>query len=113
MDPKKLEQKIRQDTINELKQNYVLIPKSKKLEINDIFEKYKEELVTRGQVKHNGVLRVGKDYGVYDTIKSAIRRVVCLHIGVASIHEVPKEKYNEFRIELEKFIVDYLNIERK
>lgn len=120
MDPESLKrqkikerEQLRQEILKELKQDYYLTPKTKKLEITDIFEKYEQELLTIGRNKSNGTLYVGRNYSQMEAIKQAFRKVVCMHFGVGQLKDIPKEKYNEYREELEKLITEYCNIERK
>lgn len=109
----KLKEQIREQVLQEINQQYYLTPKSRRLDVNDIFTKYRKELVEKGQSRGNGVLRVGPDYTLFETIKQSIRRIVCMHYGVGALKDIPKDKYEEFRAELERVIVEYIGIERK
>lgn len=106
MDPESLKrareeekERLRQEIIEELKQEYYLKPKSEKLDIGDIFEKYKDVILDRI-----------KDYrySQWESIKTAIRKSVCLHFGARQMKDVPKDMWDKFRRETERFIVEYI-----
>ena len=106
MDPEQLKKdkerekaKLREEILAELKEQYYLKPKAEKLEVTDILEKYKEELLVRVN---------NHTYSQWESIKSAIRKSVCLHFGARQMKDIPKDMYEEFRKEVKRFIEEYL-----
>ena len=115
MDPEQLQrdrekerERIRQEVLEELKQQYYLKPKSEKLEVNDILSKYKDQLLSKSKVTfaHNG-------YSQFESICQALRKVVCLHFNVYAMKEILPEDYKNFREELERVIIEYCHCERR
>lgn len=115
MDPEQLQrdrekerERIRQEVLEELKQQYYLKPKSEKLEVRDILTKYKDQLLSKSKITfaHNG-------YSQYEAICQALRKTVCLHFNVYAIKEIPSDKYEDFRKELERVIIEYCHCERR
>ena len=47
-------------------------------------------------------------YSQWESIKSAIRKSVCLHFGARQMKDIPKDMYEEFRKEVKRFIEEYL-----
>lgn len=106
MDPESLKRerekeraKIKEEVLAELKEQYYLKPKSEKLEISDILEPYKEMFLMRVN---------NHTYSQWESIKSAIRKSVCLHFGARQMKDIPKDMYEEFRKEVKRFIEEYL-----
>ena len=109
MNDKNLErEKLKQELLEEIKQEYYLKPKSDKLEVGDILNKYIDDVLknTNRTFPHNA-------WSQKESTNQSIRRVVCLHFGYYSLKDIPKEKYKEFREEMENFITSYLGMERK
>ena len=98
-DKEKEKAKLREEILEELKEQYYLKPKSEKLEISDILDSYKEALLARIN---------NHTYSQWESIKAAIRKCVCVRFEVKYIKEVPKDMYAEFRKEVERFIEEYL-----
>ena len=106
MDPESLKRekelerkKLREELLEELKQEYYLKPKTERLEVTDILDKYKEEFLTMVN---------DHKYAQWESIKSAIRKCLCLHFGVKQMRDIPKDKIVDFRNETERFIKEYL-----
>lgn len=101
-------EKLKQELLEELKQEYYLKPKSDRLQVNDILEKYENDLIQIGgrTFAHNG-------WSQKESIKQAIRKIVCLKMGVQQMKDVPKNKYTDFRLEVERIITNYLGLEKK
>lgn len=107
-DKKREREKIREELLAKLKEKYYLKPKSNKLETSDIIDSYKDQIMVKMGVsfKHNG-------YSQWESIKMSIRKVMCLHYGVYNLKSIPPEKYNDFRKDLENFMIDFFNLIRK
>lgn len=101
-------EKLKQELLEELKQEYYLKPKSDRLQVNDILEKYENDLIQIGgrEFAHNG-------WSQKESIKQAIRKIACLRMGVQQMKDVPKDKYTDFRLEVERIITNYLGLEEK
>lgn len=92
-------EKLRQEILEELKEQYYLKPKSERLDVGDIFEKYKDVVLDR--IKDHR-------YSQWESIKSSIRKSICIHFGVRQMKDLPKDKWESFRRETERFIEEYL-----
>ena len=92
-------EELRKEILEELKSKYYLKAKSEKLEVTDILDKYKEQFLA---MVHD------HKYSQWESIKSGIRTRLCLHFGVKQVKDIPKDKFDEFRKEAERFIQEYL-----
>lgn len=94
-------EKIKQELLKELKEKYQLVPiKAKQFSVADIFEKYNDEICKKIHIENN--------FSNRQSIEQAIRKVVAMHFGVSKIKDLDTEKRNEYRIELERVIKEYI-----
>lgn len=96
-------EKLKQELLEELKQEYQLIPiKEAPLNVSDILEKYYDDISIQTQCE------LEFNWSAKQAVANAIRKVVCMHFGYTQLKHIPSDKRNDFRIELERFIKDYI-----
>ena len=94
-------EKIKQELLEELKKEYQLVPlKSKQFTVTDIFEKYNKDICEK--------LDIENSWQHTNVIGNSIRKTVCFKFGVFNVKDLPVEKRQEYREELEKFIKEYI-----
>lgn len=102
-------EKLKQELLEEIKRDYYLKPKSDRLCVNDILEKYENDLLAIGgrrEYPHGG-------WSQKESIKQSIRKVACLRLGVQQMKDVPKDKYKDYRDEVENIITQFIGLEKK
>lgn len=94
-------ERIKQELLEELRKEYQLVPiKEAKFTVGDILNKYYDDIC----IKNNS----HRDYNNEQTIGSAIRKCVALHLGINNLQNVTKEMHTLAREETEKFIKEYI-----
>lgn len=94
-------EKIKQELLEEIRQEYQLVPiKAKRFIVTDIFEKYDNEILEKLHIQNN--------YSNRQSLEGSIRKVVSMHFGVFNIKDLDTEQRNEYRKELENFIKGYI-----
>lgn len=94
-------EEIKQELLEELKKQYKLVPiKEARLEVSDILEKYYDDIA----IKINTRL----DWSMKQSVVQALRKTVCMHFGYNQLKDIPKDKRNAYRLELERFINEYI-----
>lgn len=94
-------EELKKELLDELKKEYKLIPiKEAPLNVSDILDKYYDDISIK--------IDVPLDWNAKQGIAQAIRKVVCMHFGYAQMKYVPQTMKNDFRLEFEKFIKEYI-----
>lgn len=98
-------QKIREELLQELQEQYKLIPiKEASLTVKDLIEKYAPRVAKKLNMEDKWAFR--------ESLAGATRKVVCLKFGVSTLKEIPDLDKNAYREEFERFIVEYILGER-
>lgn len=98
-----MDEETKQKLLEELRKEYsvTLKPlKEKQFSVADILEKYYDQICEKIQTE--------PCWRVKETLFGAIRRVMCFKYGVWTTKDVPPEKRQQFRKDLEKFITDFI-----
>lgn len=92
---------IKQELLEELKKEYKLIPiKEARLDVSDILQKYYDDISIK--------IDIPLDWNMKQTIAQALRKTVCMHFGYNQLKDIPGDKRNDYRIELDRFINEYI-----
>lgn len=98
-----MDEETKQKLLEELRKEYRVELKplpSEKLNVNDILNKYMDEIC--------GKLDVVNDWKSRETIGNVIRRAVCFKYGRWGIKGIPHDQYESFRKDVEKFITEFI-----
>ena len=94
-------EKLKQQLLEELKKEYKLIPiKDAKLDVSDILNKYYDDIGIK--------IGINLDWSLKNGVANALRKTVCMHFGYNQLKDIPADKRNEFRLELDRFINEYI-----
>lgn len=92
---------LKQELLEELKKEYKLIPiKEAHLSVSDILDKYYDDISIQ--------IGITLDWSLQNSIAQALRKVVCMHFGYNQLKEIPADKRNDYRLELDRFIREYI-----
>lgn len=98
MDEKELKEIL--DKLSE-KYNVILTLKKEPLfSVKDILDEYMPKICEKIGVENN--------YRYASPIENGIRKVLCLRYGVNHIKEVPKDKQEQFKIDLKELIENFI-----
>lgn len=94
-------EKLKQELLEELKQEYKLTPiKEAPLSVNDILDKYWDDIGIK--------IGITLDYSLKVSVGHSLRKAVCMHLGYNQMKDIPKNKYDDYRLELDRFIREYI-----
>lgn len=99
-----MDEETKQKLLEELRKEYKVELKPltpPRFTVADIFNEYRTELCNKLGVQCLG-------WTESETLFGAIRRVMCLKHGVWSTKDIPVDKREQFRQDLEKFITDFI-----
>lgn len=92
---------LKQELLEELKKEYKIIPiKEARLEVSDILEQYYPKISNH--------IDLPLDWSAKNAIAQSIRKAVAMHFGYNQMREIPRNQYQEYREELERFIQNYI-----
>lgn len=100
-----MDEETKQRLLEELRKEYKVELKPltpPKFTVSDIMEKYYSEI--KGRLAVNPF----SNYVSKETMFSAIRRTMCLKYRVWTTKDIPVDKREQFRQDLEKFITDFI-----
>lgn len=92
---------LKKELLEELKAEYKLIPiKEAPLNVSDILDKHYDAIGTKIGITLNWSLK--------NSVGQALRKVVCIHFGYNQLKDIPSDKRNNYRLELDRFINEYI-----
>lgn len=98
------EQELREKILNELREEYQLIPKNaKQFSVNDILKKYEIQIANKAHIENN--------YSNRQSINHALRKIICIKNGVFVLKDIPVQLREKAREDLEKLILEILKEE--
>lgn len=98
-----MDEKTKQKLLEELRKEYrvELKPlKEARFSVNDILSKYYEQICDR--------IDISNSWSSQESIGNAIRKVMCYRYRTNSLKEINPNDRKQFRIDLEKFINEFI-----